>query len=460
MKTRVVVLIVVFLLFIAAVMTLYAWTTRPQLLEVSPLAGAEHVGLTSSIRLLFSRPMDQESVSTRLKIEPAMEGMTSWKENSLVFTPNQTWNSGQKITLLLEDGARAAGWLAFPLSGKSWSFTISESTLAYLWPSTGPADIYALDPVTGSINRYTHGANVLDYSASGDGRWFYFSGSNTQQGADLYKLDRIMADISPGQAYQPEKLLDCGVAQCRNPAVSSDSRTLAYEYLLPTPTGGSGPAQVWILSLSDLVATPAGQTDHETVQPAWSPSGLLAYYDRTSSGYEVFNPITKGRMQFPNQTGQPGSWSPDGAYYLAPEISYLRASANYETGTSHLFRYRLQDNTSKDISGEASVEDVEAAYSPDGESIAFTRKFLDAEHWSFGRQVWIMSSDGANPHPITAEADYNHYDLAWSRDGLRLAYVRFNQVKIYDPPELWMVNLDGSNPVQLVIGGYSPTWIP
>jgi Tol biopolymer transport system component len=71
-----------------------------------------------------------------------------------------------------------------------------------------------------------------------------------------------------------------------------------------------------------------------------------------------------------------------------------------------------------------------------------------------------MNSDGSDPHAITDEADYNHYDLAWSRDGQSLAYVRFNQVKLFDPPELWMMNIDGSNAVQLVIGGYLPIWIP
>jgi Tol biopolymer transport system component len=106
------------------------------------------------------------------------------------------------------------------------------------------------------------------------------------------------------------------------------------------------------------------------------------------------------------------------------------------------------------------VEDAEAVYSPDGGSIALARKFLDAAQWSLGRQLWIMNSDGSNAHPITNEADYNHYDLAWSRDGLRLAYVRFDESKPANPPELWMINVDGSNPLQLVIGGYSPVWIP
>jgi Tol biopolymer transport system component len=106
------------------------------------------------------------------------------------------------------------------------------------------------------------------------------------------------------------------------------------------------------------------------------------------------------------------------------------------------------------------VEDTEAVYSPDGSSIAFARKYLDAARWSLGRQLWIMNSDGSNSHAITGEPDDNHYDLAWSRDGSALAYVSFNQAQLSTPPELWMVSVDGSEPTQLVIGGYSPIWIP
>ena len=71
-----------------------------------------------------------------------------------------------------------------------------------------------------------------------------------------------------------------------------------------------------------------------------------------------------------------------------------------------------------------------------------------------------MNGDGSNPHPITNESDTNHYDLAWSLDESKLAYVNFNQVQISDPPELWMINADGTSPVQLMVGGFSPTWIP
>ncbi len=460
MKARSLVPFILFLVLAAAGLAVYAWRMTPKLLVTSPQAGAENVLAVSSLRLTFSQSMDQASVSSRLTFEPAVDGTMRWENNTLVFTPARPWSNGTEIQVHLDRGGRAAIWLAFPMGSYSWSFQVGGPALAYLWPSKGPADIYALDTVTGSIRQYTYRMNVLDYTASRDGQWLYFSAGNSQGGADLYTIDRIGAERSTINPYQPEKLLDCGVAQCRNPAVSADGQTLAYEYLLPAPKGGLGPAQVWILRLADLAATSIGKTDHETVLPVWSATGWLAYYDRTSSTYEVYNPLTQQRSQVTNQTGQPGAWSPNGAIFLAPEISYQPSSGSFETGSSHLFSYDVTGNKIENLSGGEAVEDVEAVFSPEGGTIAFTRKFLDAEHWSLGRQVWLMSADGSNAHPITNEPDYNHYDLAWSPDGSRLAYVRFNQAKMSEAPELWMVNSDGGQAVQLVIGGYSPLWIP
>jgi hypothetical protein len=460
MKSRIVVGVVVFLLIVAAGMGIFAWHSKPQLVEIYPQAGTVNVPATSPIRLVFSRAMAQESVSTRLKIQPAIEGTFSWDKNTLTFTPDRPWPGGQEISMLLEAGARSASWISSPMGRQSWSFTTSVEALAYLWPSYGKADIYALDPLSGEIYQYTYGMDVLDYSVNSNGKMIYFSASNSLEGADLYRIDRTKPGDSSNKPYQVDKLLDCGIEQCRNPTVSFDDQNLAYENIIPAPSGEAGPAQIWLLKLATLETTPVGQEADETIQPSWSPTGLLAYYDKTHSGYEVFNPDTQERVQFSNQTGQPGAWSPNGEYYLAPEISYLQANGGTETGTSHLLRYDIQSKTTEDISGSNNVEDVEASYSVDGSMIAFVRKFLDAEHWSFGRQIWIMNADGSDPHAITDEAEYNHYDLAWSRDGQSVAYVRFNQVKISDPPELWMVNIDGSNPVQLVIGGYSSIWIP
>jgi Tol biopolymer transport system component len=460
MKTRYIVVVGLIVLLALAGLVTYAWMMRPEVVGVYPEADASDVPVTSQIRVIFSQPMNQTSVISHLKIDPTEEGEYSWDENDLVFTPDQTWPGGQEISVQLEDGARAINPLTFPMRGMGWSFSTREAYLAYLWPSDGPSDIYALNPITAEIHRYTHQMGVLEFTANNAGNKIYFSSSNASGGADLYEIDLIEETNAADNSYQPRKLLDCGSAQCRSPAISYDGKDLAFEHLISSSSGELGPAQIRNLDLTDLTVKPIGQASHETIQPAWSSTGWLAFYDKTSQAYEVINPTTNVRLELLNQTGQPGNWSPDGAFYLAPEIMYYPAAGDTETGISHLFRYGAQAGTSGDISKENNVEDVEGVYSPDGESIAFSRKYLDMERWSFGRQIWIMNPDGSGSHPITDEPDYNHYDLAWSWDNHMLAYVRFDETNLYEPPELWMININGSNPTQLVVGGYSPLWIP
>jgi hypothetical protein len=301
---------------------------------------------------------------------------------------------------------------------------------------------------------------VFEYSSSGDGMMIYFSAGNNRNGADLYQIDRVKFSNMPEELYKPEMILSCGAAQCRYPVVSQNGQYLAYEHLVPTTEGILGPALVSVMSLPEMDPIPLGVANHETVQPSWSPNGELIFYDRTSQEYVVVNLQTGERVHIPNQTGQPGGWSPDGESFLAPEIFYYQSSEYAETGTSHLIRYDISSGIIVNLSKGDDVEDVEGEYSPEGGLIAFARKYLHEESWEFGRQLWIMNADGSNSHPITDEAYFNHYDLAWSRDGRFLAFVRFDEAKISDPPELWMVKADGSNPVQLVIGGFSPLWIP
>jgi Tol biopolymer transport system component len=460
MKFRYVVMGIILLLLVLVGLVAYAWINRPEVIDIRPDDKSVNVPVTSQIRVQFSQAMDRESVISHQAITPAQDGEYSWDGNILIFTPDQSWPSGQEVNVNLEEGIRAASWLAFPMRGESWLFTTREASLAYLWPSDSPADIYALNPATGEIHQYTHRMGVLEFTSSNDGTKIYFSASNNKGGSDLYEIDLIVESNADINSYRPKKLLDCGSEQCRSPAISYDKKRLAYERLLPNPKGGLGPAQIWLLSLPELDAESIGQVSHETIQPAWSSTGWLAFYDLTSHVYEVINPETRIRFQLINQTGQPGNWSPEGQFYLAPEMMYYPSDGDTEKGISHLLQYGIQTETSGDLSKADNVEDVEGHYSPDGGRIAFARKYLDMERWSFGRQIWIMNADGSNPHAITDEPDYNHYDLSWSWDSLMLAYMRFNEAKKYEPAELWMIDSNGRNPVQLVAGGYSPLWIP
>jgi len=460
MKVRLVLIGVGLILLVLLGLVFAAWNMKPQLVGTFPQTGATDIPVAAPLRLEFSRPMQQDTVTSHLKTEPAREGTFTWVGNTLTFTPDKPWPSGQNIAVQLEAGARATDRLAFPMGQQDWSFTTGETLLAYLWPSNGLADIYTLNPLTGDVHQITQRMGVQDFAVSADGVKIYFSATNPQGGSDLYRLDRIQAASGQNTLITPEKLLDCGLSQCRSPAIAADGFYLAYEFLIPSPGGELGPAQIWILNLTTMEAVPIGLATHETVQPAWSSTGWLAYYDRDSSGYEVVNPLTEERVHLPNQTGQPGAWSPDGQFYLAPEIYFIPVGAQSEMGTSHMIRFNVSTGETEDLTRADDLEDAEGIYSPDGVTIAFTRKYLDIGRWTLGRQIWLMDADGSNPRQVTDEPDNNHYDLAWSPDGRMIAYVRFNRATLSELPQLWLVSSDGSNPTELVIGGYSPLWIP
>ena len=71
-----------------------------------------------------------------------------------------------------------------------------------------------------------------------------------------------------------------------------------------------------------------------------------------------------------------------------------------------------------------------------------------------------MNEDGSDAHPLTDDASYNHYDFAWSPAGDQLAYVRFDKDALTQPPEIWLINKDGTNATRLITGGYAPQWVP
>jgi Tol biopolymer transport system component len=436
----------------------YAWLAAPQAGNFSPLDEAQDVPVHSPIRVGFSQPMQQASVESRLHIDPPRDGEFAWDGNTLTFTPNKPWPGNTLVQVQLDSGGRAESGLGLPVwRDHQWSFNTAQALLAYLWPSDGPSDLFMLDPLSGEIRRLSEGADILDYSISQDGLFIYYSAGNPQAGADLYRLDLLEATSSGDSFVQPELLLACQINACRSPKVSPDGKLLAYERVIP---GGGSSSQIWLLDLTTLEAQSLGDEGHLTDNPSWSSEGLLAYYDHQQSAYVIYDPITNARFLAINTTGEPGVWAPDGSSFVAPEIVYVTAADGETTlGSSHLIRY-TPFGPSFDLTEATIREDTAPAFSPDGRMIAFARKYLEGPEWGFGRQLWIMNADGTQSRQVTDQGVYNHFDFAFSWDGRWLAYVRFENESYSELVELWLSEADGSNPIQLNFGGYSPQWIP
>lgn len=470
------VLLLAILVLIPAAGILYLLGT-PRLVSVSPEANAHNVSAGTQLRLKFSRRMQAQSVADRLHIDPLQNGTFQWEGSTLVFTPASPWPSGATVTVRLDAGSRAVGPLAFSIrQTASWSFIIGEPRLLYLYPSDRAADLYLMNPFSGTKLDVTDSqAGILEYSVNATGTTVYYDVKNSQGGTNLYRidgLDQLDASQPPTQTLaSPTLLLNCGRSLCRNPQISPLGDLLAYEKTGLVGEQDPPYPRVWLLPLSNEPAskpgTPrlAGPPDHQTMQPTWSPSGLLTYYDSTQTAFAIQDPKDGKSVYFPNQTGQPGAWDPSSTYYLAPEISYVTTGQPGSTngtviGNSHLMRFDRLDGSVQDLTQLDSLEDVAPAYSPDGNWIALARKYLDSAHWTPGRQLWLMGPDGQDAHPLTNDPYYNHYDFSWGPDSKLLVYVRFDETALTQPPEIWMVDVSSSQATKLVVGGFSPQWIP
>jgi TolB protein len=464
----------IFLVLLLAVFAAW-WFGSPRVSAFSPADAALDVQAGSNLRISFSRKMQPDSVTDRLTIEPATPGIFSWDGNTLVFDPLHPWPAGATIKVNLARGGRAAGWLSLPVRQDiAWNFIVRQPRLLYLSPADGAANIYLYDPRTEQSQPVTNLlAGVQEYDATFDGRAVYYSVQNNQGGSDIYRLE-LKPDLAQSEATQ---IVACQQAQCRAPRVSPGEEFLAYERSEPLDSNDPNYPRVWIATLADsgagaLALSPdapprlAGEPLHQTIQPDWSAQGVLSFYDTNQDVFFVLDVHSGNSSKLPNQTGEPGSWEPNGETYVAPEI-FLNtgdsAAANPEldpVASSHLLRFNLIDGTIRDLTRTEELEDASPVFSPDGKLLAFARKYLDVQRWTPGRQLWVMRPDGGEARQLTDEADYNHYDFAWNPDSNQIAFVRFNQTSPIDMPAIWLYNLERGYQIELIKGAYSPHWIP
>jgi Tol biopolymer transport system component len=433
----------------------------PRLVGVYPPIDAVAVPAAVPVIMSFSQPVQLDSVRLHFNSIPQRDGKFEVEDEMVTFTPDVPWPAGREITIVLESGIRSQNMLNLPtLQESSWRFTTSQTLLAYLWPSDGLADVYALDPLSGEIRQLTTHGGIIDFSVSWDGLAIYYSAANPQGGSDLYRLDLFASAGGSAEENEPQIIMKCLKVLCSSPQISPDGKLLAYEQVALNESGQSSDIQVWLLSLENGSQSLIGQAGHRNKNPAWSALGRLAVYNATRQVYSFYELSNQELFSFPNETGEPGSWHPDGGVYLVAEIMDVTPASGQQIVPSHLLRYEMPSENIFDLTLAKDIEDAYPLYSPNGTLIAFARKYLDADRWTPGRQLWLMREDGSDVRPLSDEPNYNHYDFAWSPDGDQIAYLRFDQTTMNKPPELWLMNADGSEPIQLVIRGYNPRWLP
>ena len=442
------------------------YLAAPRLVSFFPQTDDGEVPASTPVRLTFSEPMNQRSVEVRFHVDPPMEGEFIWEGNSVEFFPSEPWPYHSSIEVRLDGGARSSRFL--PLLGSSqWTFSTGTARVVYLWPEGGPTDIYARRMDEFEVDRLTTTPlGVMDYAIAPDGFTLVYAALRRDGGSDLRRLNSLTGE--------DELLYACDEAErCQNVAVSS-SNIVLFDRIAYVASASGRPAQaesrVWALRLdSPADAYPIGTEGHDTTQGNPSQAGWAAFYDGTLRAITIVESIDIAEPdvlnQIPNDLGLLGSWSPDGLLLLYPAISFIQ-EGEVEPGAplfySHIYQTALPAGPSVDLSAriDISVEDSSPVTSPDGVWIAFTRKYLQAETWTLGRQLWLMRSDGSNQRQMTDEPAYTCSSPVWRFDSSALVYVRVNEGDYSRPSEIWWLDLDSGEPLQLVIGGVQPAWLP
>jgi dipeptidyl aminopeptidase/acylaminoacyl peptidase len=458
-------LVLVLLGVAAAVVVILFFVLRPQVVSTNPGLVEGGVSRFAPFEITFSREMQTASVEELLAVSPEVSGEYIWENNTLCFTPNEGWPAGAEIEVSLEQGARSR--LGLPLGeGVSWTFNVSPVMLAYLWPAGGGADIYLLDLDNGETRQLTETGGVFSYAVSPDGTGFYYFSSNSQGGSDLYQVDRFTRETN--------RVLTCQRAFCSGAAISPDGTWLAYQ---------RNDSAVWLLPLEAGGGAQQVSTAIQSVSfPVWTDDRLLSYYDAAAQEFVVYQVGTGEIESWHNQSGELGTWSPGGNEFIAPEFfevetDTLRGPSGESdfdivdeseldpvvVASSHLQMYRLDSGRVTDLTEDNLAEDYSPTFSPDGTLLVFTRRYLDEERWTPGRQVWLMPaapvSGISQRRQLTDAPDYEYSALNWHPDGERIAAVRFNVTLLIQPAEIWLLDLEG-DATRLVIGGYAPQWVP
>lgn len=277
----------------------------------------------------------------------------------------------------------------------------------------------------------------------------------------------------------------------RDLQISPDDNWIAYVVSRDDEKKDKGFKQIWMTSADGKSTIPLTASYTNASSPRWNPDGsVLAFLGVRGTDKEAKSQVwllnrNGGEAQQYTHIKQGVSgfdWSPDGKRMLLtirdakPEdkdketgkekakpwvIDRLQFKADYrgylDRRRNHFYLYNGEGNPIQITSGD--YDDSSPAWSPDGQTIAFTSSRDGDPDANNNSDIWTVSADrNAKKHPLTQVTTSKRSDSnpAWSPDGKKLAYVSSNY-----PDKLWyatdhlaLKSADGSGEARILTSDY------
>jgi len=214
--------------------------------------------------------------------------------------------------------------------------------------------------------------------------------------------------------------------------------------LMAIEIAGAGTVALAYIDASGLHVVPMAH-DGTLAHPAWAPDGTIVFDSERAGGRHLFRIATDGSglTQITKEAGsaeQDVSFSPDGG-----RIAYAHYSCVEERDFG--IQVAAADGSNpvalnKPFPLHSTAGEGDAAFSPDGKTVAFVRS-VDDTHGA----VWVVPAAGGEARRLTSD-DFGAAYPRWSPDGKQILFGGQWSAGVEDHA-LWVVRAAGGEPRRL-----------
>ncbi len=320
--------------------------------------------------------------------------------------------------------------------------SIDEAQILYLVENENRVKQLFITNYAGQSSRLLSNENIVEFSVAPNQTDVAYVIQNGNIDNEIW-----MMNLESGEN---KKISSCENATCSGLVWSPDGQKIIYEHISADGNVSGFSTLWWIDILSGEEAPVFQESQLPGGNARWSPNGEWLSY-ATPEGIRLYHFENGETRLIKNILGGAVMWSPNSKTILLRDVVI-----RHDQFVTQLFLYDIENEKTYHLNPNDAMENILAAWSPNGEKIAVVRRDLSIPR---GDQIWLMNADGSDARMITNDPDVLHGSLNWSPDGKYLLYEIYALDAFPFESELRILEIETLEIQELGIKGFTPQWV-